>query len=117
MLLKRLQPVPECFTRLTGRVTVFSRTAILAPGGWASDREPAKRVCGRSQCSWDGPAARKTLPSRNETSSPFACSASGWLDLQGFSATDDQKGTSCLSCEKSKSLGLSRFVSAPSSPL
>src|SRR5437879_5847933 len=32
----------------------------------------------------------------------------------GREAIDDQKGKSCLSCEKWKSLALSRFVSAPS---
>src|ERR1700720_4121365 len=76
MLLKWPLLVAERFTRLTHRVTVFSRTAILAPGGWASDREPAKRVCGRSL--WYGDRLRKPLPSRNETSSFFACSTSGY---------------------------------------
>ena len=42
-----LQVVAEGFTRQAHRVIVFSRTAILAPGGWASDREPAKRFDGR----------------------------------------------------------------------
>jgi hypothetical protein len=50
---KWLQIVLEGFTRAAHRVTVFSRTAILAPGGWASDREPAKRFCGRSACARD----------------------------------------------------------------
>src|SRR6266436_2699916 len=41
------QGVAECFTARRLRVSVFSRTAIHAPGGWASDREPAKRFDGR----------------------------------------------------------------------
>jgi hypothetical protein len=36
-----------CFTQAGLHVTVLSRTAIQAPGGWASDREPAKRSCVR----------------------------------------------------------------------
>jgi hypothetical protein len=44
VLLKQPQHVPERFNYLR-IVLLFSRTAILAPGGWASDRE-RKRVCG-----------------------------------------------------------------------
>jgi hypothetical protein len=47
----RLPSVPQriamCFTEAGLHVTVVSRTAIQAPGGWASDREPAKRFDGR----------------------------------------------------------------------
>src|SRR5882762_1753719 len=77
---KSLQVVAEGFTRTVHRVTVFSRAAILAPGGWASDREPAKRFDRRPL--YGRPIEPKTLPSRNETSSLFARSSPsrcGWL--------------------------------------
>jgi hypothetical protein len=43
----RPRAVAQRFTAVGVRVTVLSRTAIQAPGGWASDREPAKRFDGR----------------------------------------------------------------------
>src|SRR5713226_1695104 len=48
----RHTPVAIGFTAAGDRVSVFSRTAIYAPGGWASDREPAKRFDGRPRHGW-----------------------------------------------------------------
>src|SRR6266446_2146038 len=76
------QVVAQGFTRAAHRVTVFSRTAILAPGGWASDREPAKRFCGRSPCARDWPDDRKPLPTRNTTPSLLASDCQA-LDERG----------------------------------
>src|SRR5260370_7994418 len=46
------QPVAIGFTAAGDRVSVFFRTAIYAPGGWASDREPAKRFYRRPRPGW-----------------------------------------------------------------
>jgi len=79
-LTKEPQSVGQGFTEPQHDVIVLFRTAILlAPGGWASEKEPAKRVRGRLYTGWF--AAGNAFPLRNKNSHLQFLSACGLFDL------------------------------------
>src|SRR5215471_17680717 len=94
-------------------------TAIHAPGGWATDREPAKRF--RRPSHRDAPHGRPQqrrvvaaipLLSENEASSPAAFFLAVQRERAGTHRTEC---AACLGSKKSRLWGSSRSASAPAS--
>src|SRR5579862_6902073 len=93
---------PACYIFLPYRHPNSSPEKVAAPGGWASDREPAKRVsvqrlsCVDRQLSPQRgeSIANKNPPSGNAESSLFARSVSGPLSrLRGAQVTETKEDT------------------------